>query len=285
VSPEEPEAAGGSSSEGSLTAALAAVNTPALALTAEEADEANDAACRAALPLLTAAIDSTRVQLVREGLKQLHAAAVKGELAEAGLQQRVQEAFRCLAAAAGGAGQQQQEVPAAVAEAPRGSSGSSSKRQRVGLKDADEAMTIDALPCNVCCNSDGLDMLLCDWCGSGTGHLGCLGLAEVPSGVWCCSSKCEEHRADARAAADLHGRWVLGKFKGVEGAFWGQLSYVSFGVLSLRYVDAELYEGVRVEHVLGQERLVHHQALLLQPHGCTVPPKVLKVFREKDWLV
>jgi len=78
---------------------------------------------------------------------------------------------------------------------------------------------------------------------------------------------------------------VLGKFQGVEGAFWGQLSYVSFGVLNLRYVDNELYEGVRVGHLLGQDRLVGHESLLLMPKGCTVPPKVLKVFRAKGWLV
>jgi hypothetical protein len=277
-------------------AALAAVNTLALSLTAAEADAANEQAIRAVLPLLRGASDPARVHMVREGLKQLHAAAVQGELAEAGLQQRVQEALRCLAATTGGVGQQQQGLAAAAEgqaalaaegqlEEVQGGSGSSSKKQRVGLEDAGEPMTIDELPCNVCGNSDGSDTLVCDWCCSGAGHLGCLGLAEVPSGVWCCSSKCEEHRADAQAAADLHGRWVLGKFQGVEGAFWGQLSYVSFGVLSLRYVDAELYEGVRVGHVLGQERLVHHQALLLQPQGCTVPQKVLKVFRGRDWLV
>ena len=234
--------------------------------------------------------------MVREGLKQLHIAAVRGELAEAGLQQRVQEAIRCLAAAAGGGqqaaagGTEQQQGQIALAaegqvEELPGGSGSSSKRQRVGLEDSGEAMTIDELPCNVCGNSDGSDMLCCDSCGSGAGHLGCLGLAEVPEGVWCCSSKCEKHRGDAQAAADLHGRWVLGKFQGVEGDFWGQLSYVSYGVLNVRYVDAELYEGVRVSHVLGQERLVGHHGLLLQPQGCTVPPKVLRVFRDKGWLV
>jgi hypothetical protein len=136
----------------------------------------------------------------------------------------------------------------------------SKKRQRGEslLEDDGEPMTIDQLPCKVCGNSDGSDMLVCDWCESCAGHLGCLGLAEVPEGVWCCSSKCEEHRGDAQAAADLHGRWVVGEFQGVEGAFWGQLSYVSYGVLKIRYVDSELYEGVRVGHVVGQERLVGH---------------------------
>jgi len=272
----------GSSSAVDLAAALAAVNTLALSLTAEEADAANEAACRAVLPLLRAASDSTRVQVVREGLQRLHAAAVTGELVEAGLQQRVQEALRCLAAAAGG-GQQQHEVAAAVAEAPIGSSGRSSKRRRVDLKplNAGEPMTIDDLPCLVCGISEGSHVLVCDWCCRGAGHLGCLGLAEVPEAVWCCSSKCEQHREEAQAAADLHGRWVVGEFQGVEGAFWGQLSYVSFGVLKLQYSDGELYEGVRV----GHERLLNHRALVLMPKGCTVPPKVLKVFRGKGWLV
>jgi hypothetical protein len=47
----------------------------------------------------------------------------------------------------------------------------------------------------------------------------------------------------------------------------------------------EVYEGVRVRHVVGQERLVGHHGLLLQPQGYTVPPKVLRVFRDKGWLV
>jgi hypothetical protein len=69
-----------------LATAMAAVNILALALTPAEADAANEPAVRAVLPLLRAgASDSSRVQVVREGLKQLHAAAVKGELAEAGL--------------------------------------------------------------------------------------------------------------------------------------------------------------------------------------------------------
>jgi hypothetical protein len=89
-----------------LATAIAAVNTWALCLTAE-ADAAKEQAVRALLPLRRAApaSKSGRVQMVREGLQQLHAAAVKGELAEAGLQQKVHEAIRCLAAAARG-GQQ-----------------------------------------------------------------------------------------------------------------------------------------------------------------------------------
>jgi hypothetical protein len=50
---------------------------------------------------------------------------------------------------------------------------------------------------------------------------------------------------------------------------------VSYGVLKIRYVDSELYEGIRLGHVVGQERLVGHYGMLLQPQGCTVPPKGL----------
>jgi hypothetical protein len=81
-------------------------------------------------------------------------------------------------------------------------------------------------------------MLVCDWCGSGAGHLECLGLAEVPEGVWCCSSMCAEHGGEAEAAADLHGRWVISTFLGISGDFWGQVSYVSYGVLKTFYVDS-----------------------------------------------
>ena len=91
-------AAGGSSSINSpLAAALEAVNTLALALTEAEADAANEQAVRALVPVLRAASScSDKVEVVRDGIKLLHAAAVKGELAEAGLQQKVQEALRCL---------------------------------------------------------------------------------------------------------------------------------------------------------------------------------------------
>ena len=124
----EKDSTGSSSGLDSLAAALAAVNTLALALTAEEADAANEQAVRSVLPLLRAASDSGRVQVVREGLKQLHAATVKGELAEAGLQHRVQEALGSLASEVG---------TAAVAEAgkrkaPESSSCSSKKQQRNG---------------------------------------------------------------------------------------------------------------------------------------------------------
>ena len=276
-------------------AALAAVNALALALTPAEADAANEQAVRAVVPLLRAgATDSSRVQVVREGLKELHAAAVKGELPEAGLQQRIQEALRCLAEVgpASAAGDRQ----ATIAEAGKRkvSAGSScnsntTKRQRSCIEDGsgDEQplMTIDDLPCRICGDSQGSDMLVCDWCAASAGHLGCLGFSEVPTDVWLCSSKCEAHREAAVAAGKLHGRWVLGTFQGIEEPFWGQLCYVAYGVLKIRYGDGEVYRGVRVSHLVGQEMLADHQGLLLQPEACTVPVGVLKLFQAKGWLV
>jgi len=60
---------------------------------------------------------------------------------------------------------------------------------------------------------------------------------------------------------------------------------VAYGVLKIRYVDGAVYQGVRVAHLMGQERMVEHQGLLLQPEICTVPAGVLRVFKEKGWLV
>ena len=59
------------------------------------------------------------------------------------------------------------------------------------------------------------------------------------------------------------------------------------GVLKIRYyVDGAVYQqGVRVAHLMGQERMVEHQGLLLQPEICTVLAGVLKVFKKKGWLV
>jgi hypothetical protein len=70
-------------------------------------------------------------------------------------------------------------------------------------------MTVDELPCQVCGISEGSDMLVCGWCGSGAGHLECLGLAEVPEGVWCCGSMCAEHKGEAEAAAELAAPQLL----------------------------------------------------------------------------
>jgi hypothetical protein len=142
---------------------------------------------------------------------------------------------------------------------------------------------VSDIPCEECGNPEGDFMLVCEWCGAKSAHLACLGLAEVPDVVWCCSS-CVEHKEAAQAADDLDGRWVLGKFQG--GIFWGRLSSVGcYGLLSLRYSDGELYEGVRVAHVLGHEALVWHHGLELQPAGCEVPADVLSTFDRKGWLV
>jgi hypothetical protein len=92
---------------------------------------------------------------------------------------------------------------------------------------------------------------------------------------------CAEHMEEAQAAADLDGRWVVGTFAGVSGAFWGRLSSAGcFGLRQLRYSDGELYEGVRVAHVLGKEPLVGHKTLELKPVGCVVPAAVVKRYRK-----
>ena len=175
------DSTGSSSGLESLAAALEAVNTLALALNAVEADTASDQAVRAVLPLLRAASScSDKVEVVREGIKQLHMAAVKGELAEAGLQQKVQEALRCLSTEVG---------TSAVAEAgkrkaPEGSSCSGNRKQRrVSVEVGDSApMTIDEIPCQVCGISEGSDLLVCDWCAASAGHICCLGFTEVFQG-------------------------------------------------------------------------------------------------------
>jgi hypothetical protein len=146
-------------------------------------------------------------------------------------------------------------------------------------------MTIDDIPCQVCGISEGAQMIVCDWCAASAGQFGCLGFTEVPADSWFCSSTCGGHREVAVAAGAMHGRWVLGSFTGVNEPFWGQLSYVAYGVLRIRYVDGEVFEGVRVAHLLGQERMVEHQGLLLQPEACTVPAGVLRKFKEKGWMV
>ena len=278
-----PQETGGSSSTADLLAtAIAAVNTLALCLTAEEADAANEQAVRAVLPLLRAANDSSRVEVVREGIKLLHAAAVKGDLAEAGLQQKVQEALRWLASEVGTPA----VAEASKRKAPESSSCSNRKQQRVSVEAGNSApLTIDDIPCQVCGISEGSVMIVCDWCAASAGHLGCLGFTEVPADSWFCSSTCGLHREAAAAAGAMHGRWVLGTFKGVNEPFWGQLSYVAYGVLKIRYVDGAVYQGVRVAHLIGQERMVEHQGLLLQPEICTVPAGVMKKFKDKGWLV
>ena len=253
-----------------LTRALGAVSDLALALSPEEAAAANATACCAVLPLLRGSEDPGRVAAVKEGIKALHAAAVTGQPPPDGVQQQLEAALRDMSSSTG------------KRKVPEGNN-TSSKQQRV--LGAEQPISIDELPCQICGIPEGSSMLVCDWCGSGAGHLRCLGLADVPDGVWCCSSMCEEHSEEAQAAADLHSRWVVGRFPGITGGFWGQLSYVSFGLLQLRYSDGELYEGVWVAHVLGGELLVGHSNLELQPVGCVVPAAVLRRCGTKGWLV
>ena len=206
----EREAGGSSSGLESLAAALEAVNTLAFALTAAEADAANEEAVRAVLPLLRAANDSSRVEVVRDGIKQLHMAAVKGELAEPGLQQKVQNALRCLATEVGTSA----VLEAGKRKAPEGSSCSNKKQQRISVEAGDSGapVTIDEILCQVCGIAEGADMIVCDWCAASAGHLGCLGFTEVPADSWFCSSTCEVHREAAAAAANC-----------MQDGFWGHL--------------------------------------------------------------
>jgi hypothetical protein len=244
-----------------LAAALTAVNTLAMALTLAEAEAANEQAVRAVLPLLRAASScSDKVEVVREGIKLLHAAAVKGDLAEPGLQQKVQEALRCLATEMGTSA----VADAGKGKAPESSSCSNKKQQRISVEAGDSApISIDDIPCQICGISEVADMIVCDWCAASAGHLGCLGFTEVPADSWFCSSICGGHRETA-----------------VKEPFWGQLSYVAYGILKIRYVDGAVYQGVRVAQLMGQERMVEHQGLLLQPEACIVLAGVLR-----SWLV
>jgi hypothetical protein len=163
----------------------------------------------------------------------------------------------------------------------------SSKRQKSA--EPEVAMLVDNIPCEQCQRpeSNGDSMLVCDWCGSASAHLGCLGLSSVPIDVWLCKTCTEQgHRASAQEAADLDGRWVLGRVKGIAKPFWGQVSctWCYYGLLVLRYSDGELYTGVKAAHLHGRETLVWHVGLDLQPKGCTVPPAVLGKFRREGWL-
>ena len=83
---QQAKAQASSCSNSALSAAVAAVNILPLPISEGDADAASEHAIRAVLPLLSLASDSGRCnQVVLEGIKLLHAAAVKGELAEPGL--------------------------------------------------------------------------------------------------------------------------------------------------------------------------------------------------------
>jgi len=235
-----------------------------------EAAAAQELACAEVLPVLRAASSSSssHVAVVRDGIKALYAAAISGQIAPSGTLQQVQEALQAL------------WVP----------SQPSSKRHKPVAAAADaEEMQVGSIPCEHCqiSESDGDPMLVCDWCGSASAHLRCLGLSSVPADVWLCSACKEEgHRQSAQEAADLDGRWVLGRFrKRIAKPFWGQVSCIGcYGLLDLRYSDGEVYSGVRAAHLHGRESLVSHIGLELQPVGCVVPPAVLRKFRKMGWL-
>jgi len=254
-----------------LAKAYAALTDLALSTSESEAAAAQELACAEVLPILRAASSSSSsdVAVVREGIKALHAAAVTGQMAPSGTPQQVQEALQALCG---------------ISLQP-----SSKRHKPVAAAAATEDVLVDSLPCEHCqvSESDGDPMLVCDWCGSASAHLRCLGLSSVPADVWLCSACKEEgHRQSAQEAADLDGRWVLGRFrKRIAKPFWGQVSCIGcYGLLDLRYSDGEVYSGVRAAHLHGRESLVSHIGLELQPVGCVVPPAVLRKFRKMGWL-
>ena len=241
-----------------------------LALCTSEAGAAaaHELACAQVLPILRAASSSgSHVAVVREGIKALHAAAISGETAPSGTLQQVQEALQAL------------WVPPQP---------SSKRHKPVAAAANAEEMQVDSIPCEHCqiSESDSDPMLVCDWCGSASAHLRCMGLSSVPADVWLCSACTKEgHMQSAQEAADLDGRWVLGSFNGVAEPFWGQVTSTGcYGLLDLRYSDGELYSGVRAAHLHGREELVWHTGLELQPKGCVVPAAVLAKFRKMGWL-
>ena len=119
---------------------------------------------------------------MRENIKLLHAAAVKGELAEPGLQQRVQEesgssraARRHSSGRAAASGRSSREGAGTGAQVQQKTAATFSGGRGYGSA----RMTIDQIPCQVCGIAEGSDMIVCDWCAASAGHLGCLGFTEV----------------------------------------------------------------------------------------------------------
>ena len=254
-----------------LAKAYAALTDLALSTSEAEAAAAQDFTCAEVLPILRAASSSSsscsHVAVVRDGIKALHAAAISGHIAPSGTLQHVQVALQALWV---------QPQP-------------SSKRHKPVAAAADaEEMQVDNIPCEHCqiSESDGDPMLVCDWCGSASAHLRCLGLSSVPANVWLCSACTEDgHRQSAQEAANLDGRWILGTFKGIPEPFWGQVTSTGcYGLLDLRYSDGEVYSGVKAILLRGRENLVWHTGLELQPKGCVVPAAVLAKFRKMGWL-
>ena len=231
---------------------------------AEEADDANELACRTVLPLLRAAgSGDKRVAVVREGITSLHSIALEGTQAAAGVQRGLLEALRGLGSSSSGP----------VASAAAGSSNESRKRQHV---DDDTRVVVDSLPCEKCGQQEGDVMLVCEYCCRASTHLACAGLDEVPREVWVCNG-CVRHRAQAQQAADLDGMWLLGTFPGYKDPFWGRVASMNcFAQLEVTFVDGEVWQGVKLSEVKGQQLLDGRISLQLQPEGCVVPPAVLK---------
>jgi hypothetical protein len=253
-----------------LAAALAAVNSLAMALP-EEADDANELACRSVLPLLRAAgSGDKRVAVVREGITALHSAALEGTQAAAGVQRGLLEALRGLAAHGSSSS-------GPVTSAAAGSSNESWKRQHVD----DAPVVLESLPCEKCGQSEGDIMLVCEYCCRASTHLACAGLDEVPQEVWVCTG-CVSHRAEAQQAADMDGRWLLGTFPGYRDPFWGRVASMNcFAQLEVSFVDGEVWQGVKVSEVKGQQLLDGKISLQLQPEGCVVPPALLKRLKKR----
>jgi hypothetical protein len=252
-----------------LAAALAAVNSLAMAL-AEEADDANELACRTVLPLLRAAgSGDKRVAVVREGITALHSAALEGTQAAAGVQRGLLEALRGL-----GSSSSHPVGPAAA--------GSSNQSRKRPVADVDDApVVVDSLPCEKCGQQEGDCMLVCEYCCRASTHLACAGLKEVPHEVWVCTG-CVRHRAEAQEAADLDQRWLLGTFPGYKDPFWGRVSSMNcFAQLQVTFSDGEVWQGVKLSELKGQQLLDGKISLQLQPEGCVVPSAVLKRLKKR----
>jgi hypothetical protein len=91
--------------------------------------------------------------------------------------------------------------------------------------------------------------------------------------------------ANTEEALAYHSRWVRSSFPRYSKRFWGQISYSSRATLAIQYEDGEAYDTVSVKQVKGEEPLVKHSAVELQPEGVEVPSKILSKFLKMDWLV
>jgi hypothetical protein len=272
-----------------LLAALDAVTGLAMALS-DDADRELSSVTAATVPLLRMAGSSSHplVQQVRDGLRQMHKAAVSGSGMPAGVQQAVMTALRSLAAQPADEAAPVEQAGAragagAAAAGPAEAMGPSGAKQK---HSSEQQAWIQEQPCQVCGSPDG-DQLVCDACLRcwHLEHVVPAPLAVVPEGTWLCS-ECEAVAGLKEAveeALSYHGRWVMSKFPRVAKPFLGQVSYSSMGCCSIKYSDGEAWDGVSVRQVRGQDVLEGHSWVKLQPGG--PPQEVLDVFQEKGWLV